>query len=586
MPSISKKLKSYCSGLSDYQMIFLAFCIVQAAIFLIFGRSLVYGYGDDLNYVHFSHLLRNPGRWAFDSYGNGARMPLYFLSIYFSIPVLINYFTNLPLEWLYWLEKIIRPPLFLYLLLLVMKSASNKDQDQPNYYFLPLLLTGIYGFKLFNINLSSYQILMYYNYISTNYYLIFLAGLLMIYRRRWKLFAAFLFINPLFHPSLGALGNLFLLAIALNHSPGKSKIILCASSAFSGILLAKVIIAFTVGGHELMPESMQWMTTTRMHGHLAFPLYFPILFRRYTLFVIVFGCISFFLSRSDKLKKDLLFSFVLLIFFVISYFIIVYDFNNLTALKLGGMRTSTFVLLIALVNLGTARIGHIRDTLFLLLLVIFVDEFIYRELFRIMGPKLLVKNHYSYLLLVFLYLVCLLNRKKLSHFLKLKNGIIIFFIIPFLAWPVLFSARLHKENKTYLHMVDYITENVPKGSVFLIWGSNIQKPFRTVTQCQLIMPNYIGAAAAQTGSKYMLEDDLKKWECVLGTNVGAENIYGDYHLLHRKKVRESMSLPITSEQIKRFQNHFHVEYIIYPLKLESSLEVIYTNNRFKILKVD
>jgi len=555
----------------NYKSLLLSFFLTHLVLIVLFGEYIQVG-TSLYNFVHKIELFKHPELWTNDLIGSFGNLKYHFmLSLGNWIPALVHIVTGISLKLLSLLEVLVKPCLFLYMVALILKSTS--DEKRGNYEIV-LLLLAYKGFKILGLNLNLYNFLAYENYNSEWYHMLFLVGLLSIYRRRWNVLALVMFLGPMAHASLGCVGNALLLVLAFSHDITKTHLKKAIFFFVLGSISEVSIVKFVTYGTEKIPNELLWEAVTR-NGHL-----YPDLLKKpltgHLIFTFSFFAVAYIVSNSERLKKDLLISFAFVLGSIIFYSLFVVT-KFVIGLQLAVMRCSVFVIFLGFINLGNMDVdsASLKDKILLVLLVAF--SVLYREEIGAFTTS------QSILLLcaVFIAAASIIR-------LKLRKTIILFLLIPFLMWPVRFFWRSYEKNRPMLEMFSDISKKIPKGSVFLLWDRNIsisnRSRFRSYTKSQIITVQVLQTSLVYSGSKEMFEDEVKKAECVLGRKVKVSN-----HLELNPELKEALNHELKYEQLKRFKKQYNVQYVLYPSTKRKmplfKFTVVYEGAGYKILKV-
>jgi hypothetical protein len=385
------------------------------------------------------------------------------------------------------------------------------------------------------------------------------------------------------HASLGLTGGLLLVILALQHDIPKSSMKKLIIFGSLGLILEIAIVKFALIGIEKMPEEIQ-LKSILYNIHFWFPFLFKGLFIRQLVITIAFFAITYFLSRSQKLKKDLLICFSFIASSVILFFLFA-TFKNLTGLRLCIMRCSTLLFILGLVNLASVDFdkASLKDKILLVFLI-----------FLMLHQKNYAGNFFPYsfydphgMKIIFMFIIYFLV--IIIFRLNFRKSTILFLLIPFLVSPVLYALEKNRYGRSLVKMFNYISANVPKGSVFLEWGgaSDIAagSRFRLYSKSQIVNPMFLGETD-YTGSKKLLDDEIRKVECVMGRKIGADEIYDWQKVVG--ELREKLKLPLNEEQLFSFKEKYDVKYVIYPSGFKKpafEYTLFYSGAGYNILKL-
>lgn len=530
------------------------FVILHVLIALFFSDFYLMN-AQDYNVIHYFDVLRNPEWWSHDVADGafGGMSTIYLVSILAWLPVLLHQLVAIPLEWIYWMEFLAKPLLILYLLYRIARDHEDRV------HLAALCIAGTLNFRILGINLSSYQSNLYINYYAATYLVVFLVTYLLVTRNRRTAVTTLAFVGPLVHPSLGLLGNGFLVAISWGRGQWRSTGLPILAAGAIGLTIEMLLIDHVVGGRQTIATEHMWQSLG-LNGHLYFPFRNPGKFVKYACFTGLLVVAAYRLTSSTALRRDLVISAVCVLLSVPAYFGSIW-FGFVQGVQLAPMRSSVLLVLVSLVCLGSAKSNRsLTDDLLFAALPISIIYFASGKAGAALACILLAG--------AFVFLRIGLAKATAAGVALLFAGS-----------PVWQTWQVVNQNEPARALIRHVTETAAPGTVFFAWGGAPQ-PFRTHTKCQLVTPS--PGHGIYWGLQSIMDDELIKARNVLGNDVTSKNLYTDATLASLGAAQKN---PVDPSVIARFQKTHRIRYLIQPAHLPAPSfldDPTYTNGRYSL----
>lgn len=536
-----------------------AFSALHLVLAVLFGEYALW-VATDYNFVHLFDLAKHPELWMNDFAVGSIGAYFYLISLTSSIPIALHEVLGVSLEGLYWIEYAAKAPLFLVLLYGTIRGLSETHETAS----ITLLFCAFLGFRILSTNLHSYQSGLYINYYSDTYLLVFLATLIALYREKWLWLGLLLFVGPLTHASMGLIGGALIIVLSFFRGCPYRILALICLAACSSLAIEKTLIDHAMQGQELIADDSAWENIAT-NGHLLFPFLRPTKFVKVVVALGILAFASYTLSDSLRGRRDL----VIAICFVCATAVVFCTgayLQNQTVVKLALMRSSVLFTLIALVNLGSGSWKNLSS-------------------FRARGSLaalILCMIHFCFgwTLTLACLLVSIVVVVRQTLFRPFVYTVL---FLSLLVWPVQRSLGVLDTSRDEVELCSWVRKHIEPGATFLAWGG-FAGAFRTKTRCQLVDPRIVGKAVYWNTPENRAQE-IELVEVVLGREIDREALYSPSTLA---SLRGAVNEPITPEQMNRFRNRWHVQYLIYPQALDTTVDLgspVFENEEYRIFSL-